>query len=251
MTERRMLPVPVTAAGAIAGRYGYDQVIVIARRVGEAPEPHGDHVTTYGVNLEHCGVAARVGDFLKHKVMGWPEAEQPDSVRFISVRENGEWGSFFVRSGITTRADDNPHHWCELTANTSFGCVGHYWSHMGRPAPEFLAKIGKDYLIDKLWGLESEVFDGDQALTDARCLVLDDRRHDCLSREEARDRWDELANESWYGEADFIGFVYRCDWLYQHLVEGGGPIGKVPNPQAEGFWKYLWPGFIRQLGAEA
>ena len=61
-----MKPIPIAAAKAIAERYGYDQVIVIARKVGE-----GEHCTTYGVDKEHCAVAARCGDFLKFKVMGW------------------------------------------------------------------------------------------------------------------------------------------------------------------------------------
>jgi hypothetical protein len=69
-----MLPIPVSAAQRIAADFGYDQVLIMARRVGEAPNPHGEHVTTYGRDAEHCAVAARVGDFLKHKLMGWPEA---------------------------------------------------------------------------------------------------------------------------------------------------------------------------------
>ncbi|MBQ4826592.1 hypothetical protein J4729_18875 [Leisingera sp. HS039] len=64
-------PIPVSAAERIAKFYGYDQVVIIARRVGEDPEPNGEHVTTYGRTKEHCSVAARIGDFLKFKVMGW------------------------------------------------------------------------------------------------------------------------------------------------------------------------------------
>lgn len=63
-----MKPIPIEAAKKIADLYDYDQVIVIARKVGV-----GEHVTTYGKNKEHCGVAARVGNFIKHKIMGWPE----------------------------------------------------------------------------------------------------------------------------------------------------------------------------------
>jgi hypothetical protein len=66
-----MKPIPISAAGAIAVKYGYDQVIVIARKVGE-----GEHVTTYGRDKLHCEVAARIGDFLKFKIMGWLR-EQP------------------------------------------------------------------------------------------------------------------------------------------------------------------------------
>jgi hypothetical protein len=63
-------PIPVSAAEQIAKRYGYDQVIIIARRVGEKPDPCGEHLTTYGRNKAHCAAAARIGNFLKFTVMG-------------------------------------------------------------------------------------------------------------------------------------------------------------------------------------
>lgn len=70
---RRMLPIPISAGKTIADSYGYDQVVIIARRVGEDPQPRGEHVTTYGRDPGHCKVAARMGDFIKHKVMQWQE----------------------------------------------------------------------------------------------------------------------------------------------------------------------------------
>jgi len=73
MTERPMKKIPIKAGEDIAKKYGYDQVIIYARRVGENPEPHGEHLTTYGINREHCGVAARIGDFLKREVFKWKE----------------------------------------------------------------------------------------------------------------------------------------------------------------------------------
>lgn len=41
-----MKPIPISAAERIAKSYGQDQVVIIARRVGEEPEPCGEHVTT-------------------------------------------------------------------------------------------------------------------------------------------------------------------------------------------------------------
>lgn len=66
-----MKPIPVGAAEHIAKTYGYDQVVIIARRVGDDQDAGGEHITTYGRNKAHCQVAARIGDFLKFKVMGW------------------------------------------------------------------------------------------------------------------------------------------------------------------------------------
>jgi len=61
-----MKPIPVKAAEEIAKKYGYDQIIIIGRAVDQ-----GEHVTTYGRNKENCDVAARIGNFLKYKIMGW------------------------------------------------------------------------------------------------------------------------------------------------------------------------------------
>lgn len=73
-----MKPIPIGAAKEVAHKYGYDQVIIIARKVGDDPAPHGEHCTTYGRNKEHCDVAARVGNFIKFKVMGWVKEQTTD-----------------------------------------------------------------------------------------------------------------------------------------------------------------------------
>lgn len=62
-----MKEIPISAAKKIAIDYGYDQVVVYARKVGDNG---GEHMTTYGVDKVHCGVAAKMGDVLK-KFMGW------------------------------------------------------------------------------------------------------------------------------------------------------------------------------------
>lgn len=63
-----MKPIPIAAAKDIATRYGYDQVVIVARKVGA---DGGEHVTTYGRDRDNCAVAARIGNYLKFKVMGW------------------------------------------------------------------------------------------------------------------------------------------------------------------------------------
>lgn len=65
-----MKPIPIKAAQWVAEEYNYDQIVIIGRKVGEGG---GEHVTTYGVDKDNCHVAARMGDFFKHKLMGWPD----------------------------------------------------------------------------------------------------------------------------------------------------------------------------------
>lgn len=68
--DNPMKPIPIAAAKRIAALYGYDQVVIVARRVDGSKG--GEHVTTYGADEAHCDVAARMGNFFKHKLMGWP-----------------------------------------------------------------------------------------------------------------------------------------------------------------------------------
>lgn len=69
--------IPISKAKEIAEEFGYDQVIIYGRVCHDSPEPHGEHMTTYGKNKEHCDVAARIGDFLKYKIMGWSDEQKP------------------------------------------------------------------------------------------------------------------------------------------------------------------------------
>lgn len=59
---------PIVAARRIARLYGFHQVVIVARRVGEGGV---EVVTTYGVDAENCDVARRIGEFFKYKLMGW------------------------------------------------------------------------------------------------------------------------------------------------------------------------------------
>lgn len=175
-------------------------------------------------------------------------APAEDQVRCIRLNINGEWGSFHLREGVSGEGE-RQNHWCELTCNTSFGTVGYYWGSMGRPAARFLAKIDRGYALNKLWGADAHVFDADVAMAQARAVILSKRKAGDLSSEQARDRWDDLADHRPTDEFEFREMVYTTDWLYAYLCDGHGPIGQVANPQAIGFWEELWPAFIAELVA--
>jgi len=69
-------PIPISAAEKIAKLYDYDQVVIIARKVDTPAQKGGEHVTTYGRDKANCDVAARIGDYLKFRVLGWVKEEE-------------------------------------------------------------------------------------------------------------------------------------------------------------------------------
>ncbi len=62
-----MREIPISTAEMVAKNYGYEQVLIYARKTG--PDG-GEHMTTYGVDKTHCGIAARMGKALQ-QFMGW------------------------------------------------------------------------------------------------------------------------------------------------------------------------------------
>lgn len=66
-----MKRIPISAAKLIAEKYGYDQVMIYARKVGQ---DGGEHMTTYGVTKEHCRVMGNIAKFLQDKIMKWERA---------------------------------------------------------------------------------------------------------------------------------------------------------------------------------
>lgn len=172
------------------------------------------------------------------------------SLTHINVRANGEYGDFYLLEGSEPAADGRTRHWCQLTCNTAFGVVGHTWCSMGMPAARFLSKISKDYALDKLWALNTEVYDEDTARTNMQKYLVKRRREDGISSDRARELWDDLKTEDLSFEHCLIQFVYG-DAFWQDAFGSDTPRYKIRNPQAEGFWKTLWPSFLAGLKANS
>lgn len=57
-----MTKIPISAAKEIADKYGFEQVVIFARKTGEGGT---EHLTTFGVTPTHCRIAAKMADVLK------------------------------------------------------------------------------------------------------------------------------------------------------------------------------------------
>lgn len=170
--------------------------------------------------------------------------KRESALEFV-VRNEGEHGTFFLKEGVGDNSGE-PQHWCVLVCHTTFGTVGHTWNNMGSPAKEFLSSLSKDYLLDKLWGQTSRLFDHDATVKVLKQLVADSLR-------------EELADDSRFDAAelafDELDHCTTTDQFYAQVgsaitdvVEYGDmPIKWMLNPQAVGFWEKLWPEFLKGL----
>lgn len=178
-------------------------------------------------------------------------AEQTITHIVVKNEQAREHGTFFVVEGCEQQGNGNTHYWAQLTCNTPFGVVGTFFGSMGAPAARFLRRCGKGYMLGRLWGMQTEVYDGQVAKANLIKWVLRERKDRELSHDEARDLLQAIDCADFDNEHGFQSLVYGHAPFYQAFSEGGGSDYKVPNPQAEGFWELLWPGFLAELTQRA
>ena len=78
---------PIKAARDIADTYGWDQVIIVARKTGDDGY---EHVVTYGKDRAHCEAAARAGNAIKHHLMQWPCSLFDSDLRVLGIGRDVE-----------------------------------------------------------------------------------------------------------------------------------------------------------------
>lgn len=66
--RQRVKAIPPAAARRIARAYGYDQVIVLGRRLDE-PGEAGEHVTAWGPDEAATRDAARLGELARRTIL--------------------------------------------------------------------------------------------------------------------------------------------------------------------------------------
>lgn len=169
----------------------------------------------------------------------------------IVVRNLGEYGAFFIREGKRGEGP-NTQFYCELTIQSSFGNVGYFWSHMGSPACTFFTQTSRDYVVDKLWGEHSRVFDAEKTEEQMRRMILEERRRGSHTKSEARDIYNAVQDLSTFETLErFCDAYAEYSCLLEWCHIGDIPFVNVINPQAAAFWEKLWPEFLQALNEEA
>ncbi|MBU9200192.1 hypothetical protein KTD31_02075 [Burkholderia multivorans] len=170
------------------------------------------------------------------------------------IRNNGEYATVCV-SDWTVEAVGASHRTSyggEILVHSSFGSFCHAWTNCAIPFKAFLLNISFESFMVKSLGNAFEQFDGLASVENVKRAILESRREEGLSAEDARDKWDELA---------LVGDAARsCEYAFHQVLDEictEDTIGTTtefvarnPSHQAKGFWRELWPHFCEVLIAE-
>jgi len=167
-----------------------------------------------------------------------------------TVRNGWAWAHIFVRCGEEKPKDaEASRHWAYVSIISDFGEFGHCWTHMGEDWRSFMPGLDMDYAMKKFLGQRFRVpLSIDEAEKQGRKAILQYRREGNLDAGDARTLWDSLSAADRNGSLDSFlrswddhsyGRWYALDW-WDHRWD------KV-NPQAEAFWREIWPHFTAAI----
>jgi hypothetical protein len=150
----------------------------------------------------------------------------------------------------------------EIVIHSSFGTWGHTWGACAVPFKQFLAEVEFDYVFTKFMGTELRRFDGEVTLREVRREILEQRRNNRTTTDEAREAWDLVAEEESRIESSETDCGYALHDIASSLSDDhpmhdyfadpmSWPRCTKPDIQAVGFWRELWPLFIEAIKAES
>jgi hypothetical protein len=181
-------------------------------------------------------------------------------------RPGGEWANITLHCWDRRANVGTPHegtYYCgEITIQSSFGTWGYIWTACADPFKEFLQQVEFDYAFGKFMGSKLDEFDGDGSMRAMRERIIEHRKHDWLSKADARALWDELedreseatcSGNDWVRALQDAAASLRLDPkpdAAEFLSEPWEYIQTRPKPCAVNFWRTLWPEFIGALKRE-
>jgi hypothetical protein len=161
--------------------------------------------------------------------------------RFI-IRKEHEWAFVYVdeKTGV-------------FACYSSFGTYAYCWTHIGdRTLKQFLSGLNFDYFMGKT-RRDYLRFDFDATVEGIKQHIKEGRRNGDLTKAEARAAWGSIEDLSDENSPDrFADSLY---WSKPLMHAYGNDMCDVcrerPDPDSRGFWKTIWPEFLKNISATA
>jgi hypothetical protein len=175
-----------------------------------------------------------------------------------AIRNGHEWATICVRE-FTSRVptgDREPYFGGEILINSSFGSWANTWNACGCRFKEFLTDIEFDYTFRKFMGNKLWIFDGEGTVKGLKERVIEDRKIGELQKDHARSIWDaieERQSDLEHSADSFVNAMWAIgDDLHMRrwFSEPWEMTRDRYDPQAQGFWRDIWPTFKAELQRE-
>ena len=149
--------------------------------------------------------------------------------------------------------------WADITIEEwehggSFKCVSDYgnysyiWNSIGeRNLREFLSGLSMDYFMGKATTHDFQEFDAQLTMESIRREILYERQHGGLTKDEARECWDEAQEGNDLAESersDVFWARMEHSAILQYMYDGERcdvDTRERVKPQCKGFWDIIWP----------
>ncbi len=146
---------------------------------------------------------------------------------------------------ITIDSGDNSG---RLSISSDYGNWAYYWGSCGKSFKEFLISLNIHYCAGK-FGCD-RYFDSEATIKLYKRQILQERRIDCISQEEAREMFNEIKElDDCDDESYFIHKMFESHKLMRYY-DGCPDIVKIISPSFKRFWDKPWKDFVDQLKKE-
>ncbi|MBL4765070.1 MAG: hypothetical protein JKX67_07310 [Colwellia sp.] len=145
-------------------------------------------------------------------------------------------------------------HSVSVMARSDYGSFDHHWSHCGGEPKGFLCGLDFQYTMKKLTNGKLYVPYPEGYEKEIKESIIDSRKADGLTRDQARTAWDEMLSihDEYNGGDLFFQALYEHEFFDKVFVDCEGmPSAKKPCGRAVDFYNDVWTPFIAELKKEA
>lgn len=131
---------------------------------------------------------------------------------------------------------------------SDFGSWDYYWGDTGPTFKEFLTRVDRYYVSNKFGA--NRWFDLDSTLEGYKKRVLECRKDENISADEAREIYNEIKElEGCSGENEFVSMMWTLPKLMS-FYDGTPDMVRTITPGFREFWESVWPVFVERLKEE-
>ncbi len=172
------------------------------------------------------------------------ETPEHITVESFMVKANRDWATVFLRYGEAKNMQGHVMHQGVMCIHSDYGTYGYWWSHMGKPLPEFLCGIDTGYLLSKISRTETQY---DEAEKNLKRAVVEARKSGAkpAACRKAYDAITDAFDE--YGGREAAFMLYQNGALNDVIHDWCELFPSDHPPAAQQFAQRVWPEIVAAL----